>query len=253
MSEYRRGDDEALSALLDGSLPDDEAAALEARLAREPEYAARFEAMRRADRAVRDAYRGVADEPLPERVLDLLREPRAGAGGDRVIAFERRLRRGAPAWWPHALAAGIALAVGVGLGFGLGQRAGEPPTLLAAAATIPAGSALHELLESAPSGVARPLGGAATAEARFTFRAQDGDWCRELGVVTPSASNAAIACRRGGAWRVELVGTAAAGNATYRPAGAEAPFQEAVDALIDGEPLEPDAERALLANGWASD
>ncbi|HEY8554513.1 MAG TPA: hypothetical protein VIL43_08245 [Burkholderiales bacterium] len=251
MSELPRDDDEALSALIDGSLPAEQAAALEARLEREPQLAARFEAMRRADRAVRDAYRAVVEEPLPERVLDLLRERRGGAD-DRVAALERRPRRSPPAWWPHALAAGIALAVGIGLGFGLGRRAGEPPTLLAAPAPVPAGSALYELLESAPSGIPTPIDGAATAEVRFTFKAQDGDWCRELSVTAPAATNAAVACRRAGVWRVELVGAAAVAGETYRPADAESPFREAVDALIEGEPLEPGAERELLANGWPS-
>lgn len=252
MSElHPHDDDEALSALIDGTLPSEAAAALNERLAREPGLAARLAAMERANRAVRAAYRGVVDEPLPDRVLDLLRAPRDG----RIVDLRARRRRASPAWFPHALAAGIALAVGLGLGFGLSQRGGESGSaaLLAGAGAVPPASPLHELLESAPSGVARPVDGAATAEARFTFRAQDGDWCRELAVTTESASHAALACRRGGAWRVELVGVAAAGGELYRPAGAESPFQEAVDALIDGEPLEPGAERALLANGWSSD
>lgn len=252
MSELQQGDDEALSALLDGALPREEADALRARLAREPTLAARFDALQRADRAVRDAYRDVVDEPLPERVLDLLRAPRGAGDDDRVVALERRPRAAAPAWLPHALAAGIALAVGLGLGFGLGRRAGEPPPPLVATGAVPQGSALHELLESAPSGAARPLDGA-TVEARFTFKAQGGGWCRELGVTTASSASSALACRRADAWQVELVGAAAADGELYRPAGSESPFQEAVDALIDGEPLEPDAERALLATGWPSD
>lgn len=252
MSESRPGDDEALSALLDGALPREEADALRSRLAREPELAARFEALQRADRAVRDAYRDVVDEPLPSRVLDLLSAPRGADDGQRVVALERRPRAAARAWLPHALAAGIALAVGLGIGFGVGRHAGPPRTLIGATAAVPRGSPLHELLESSPSGVARALDGA-TVEARFTFRAQGGGWCRELGVTTASYESAALACRRAGAWRVELVGAAAAGGETYRPAGAESPFQEAVDTLIDGEPLEADAERALLTSGWPSD
>lgn len=251
MSDHDSRDDEALSALIDQSLPSEAAAELRARLEREPKLAARYEAMERANRAVREAYRGVVDEPLPERVLDLLRVPHAG--DDRIVDLRAR-RRASPAWFPHALAAGIALAVGVGLGMAVSQRAGDdgPTRLLAATGTVPPGSPLHELLESAPSGAARLLDGAATAEARLTFKAEGGDWCREITVSTDAASNAALACRRAGAWRVELVGVAPAGGALYRPAAAGSPFQEAVDTLIDGEPLEPDAERALLASGWPS-
>jgi anti-sigma factor RsiW len=247
-------DDDALSALIDGTLPHDETAALRARLEREPALAARFAALERANRAVRDAYRDVVDEPLPERVLELLRAPQARA--DKVVDLDaRRARRALPAWFPQAAAAGVALAIGLGLGFGFGQRWGEAPTagLLAASGTVAPGSPLHELLESAPSGETRTLDGAATAASRFTFRAQSGEWCRELVVGSRAATNAAVACRREDGWRVELVGVAADGGELYRPAGAESPFQEAVDALIDGEPLERDAERALLASGWPSD
>jgi hypothetical protein len=105
-------------------------------------------------------------------------------------------------------------------------------------------------LESVPSGEARVLGDAASAEARLTFRAVDGAWCRELVVSSVTASNAALACRRDGAWRIELLGIAVPRGDLYRPAGADAPFAEAVDSLIDGAPLEPATERALLERGW---
>jgi len=250
MIEPTNPDDDALSALIDGVLPSDEAAELRARLDRDPALAARLAAMERANRAVRDAYRGVVDEPLPERVLDLLRAPQARAN---VVDLDaRRARRALPAWLPQAAAAGVALAIGLGLGFGLGHRSERSPSagLLASTGPVAAGSALHELLESVPSGEARELDGA-TAEARFTFRTQGGDWCRELAVSSGAARNAAVACRRDGGWRVDLVGVEAAAGEVYRPAGGDAPVREAVDALIDGEPLERDAERALVERGWA--
>src|SRR5262245_11005034 len=245
-------DDEALSALLDGALPSDEAAALRARMSREPKLAARFAAMERANRAVGDAYRDVVDEPLPERVLELLHAPQERERNVVDLAA-RRQRRALPAWLPQAAAAGIALAIGLGLGFGLGQRSEDAQRgLLAATGPVAPGSALHVLLESAPSGEPRAVDGA-TAEARFTFRAQGGDWCRELAVSSDASRNAAVACRRDGAWRVDLVGVEAGGGEVYRPAGGDSPLREAVDALIDGEPLEPAAERALVGRGWPND
>jgi hypothetical protein len=208
--------------------------------------------MQRANRAVGDAYRDVVDEPLPESVLAMLRAPEAREGNVVDLAA-RRTRRSVPAWLPQAAAAGVALAIGLALGFGFGQRSSTPAVgLLAATGPVAPGSALDALLESVPSGEPRELDGA-TAEARFTFRAQGGDWCRELAVSAGSARNAAVACRRDGGWRVELVGVEAAGGELYRPAGADTPLREAVDALIEGDPLEPDAERALVARGWAED
>lgn len=252
MTEPTSRDDDALSALMDGMLPSDKAAALRARLEREPALAARLAAMERGNRAVRDAYRDVVDEPLPERVLDLLRAPQTRAA--KVVDLEpRRARRALPAWLPQAAAAGVALAIGLGLGFGLGQRSEQAPAgLLASTGAVAPASPLHELLESVPSGDVRELDGA-TAEARFTFRTQGGDWCRELAVSSGAARNAAVACRRDGGWHVELVGVETGAGEVYRPAGGDAPLREAVDVLIDGEPLEPDAERALVERGWAND
>ena len=243
-------DDQLLSSLIDGALSNDEAAALRGRLEREPALAARFAAMQRGNDAVRDAYRNVIDEPLPDRTLRLLSASRAHA--NPVTAHPPR--RAIAQWFPHALAAGIALAVGLGLGFGVGQRAGSPApaSVLAATGAVAVGSPLHDLLEAVPSGEARGLSSSVTAEVRLTFRAVDGDWCRQLAVSSPVASNTALACRRAGGWRVELLGVAPAGGELYRPAGAAAPLDEAVDALIDGEPLEADAERAVLASGWPS-
>jgi hypothetical protein len=252
MTEHTTRDDDALSALIDGALPSDEAAALRARIAREPALAARLAELERANGAVRDAYRDVVDEPLPERVLELLRAP-AERASNVVELGARRRGRALPAWLPHAAAAGIALAIGLGLGFGLGQRGADAPAaMLAAAGPVAPGSALHTLLESTPSGAPREVDGA-TAEVRYTFRTQGGDWCRELAVSSGASRNAAVACRRGGAWRVDLVGVEAAAGEVYRPAGGDAPLREAVDALIEGEPLDSDAERALVARGWARD
>src|SRR5262245_38032287 len=112
MTEPTSRDDDALSALIDGALSRDEAAALRARLEREPALAARLAAMQRANRAVHDAYHGVVDEPLPERVLDLLRAPQTRA--TNVVDLDaRRARRALPAWLPQAAAAGVALAIGL--------------------------------------------------------------------------------------------------------------------------------------------
>jgi hypothetical protein len=253
MTEHKSAssDDDALSALMDGALPSDEAEALRARVAREPALAARLAAMERANRAVHDAYRDVVDEPLPQRVLELLRAPQASER-DVVDLAARRQRRAFPAWLPLAAAASVALAIGLGLGLTLSRVPDTPGGLLATTGPVARGSMLHELLESTPSGAPREVDGA-TAEARYTFRTQGGEWCREIAVSSGASRNAAVACRRDGAWRVDLVGVEAAGGEVYRPAGGDTPLREAVDALIDGEPLERDAERALVGGGWARD
>ena len=276
MSDSRREtfDDAALSALLDDALPDDEAARLRERLAREPQLTARLAALEEANAAVRDAYSGVVDEPLPERVLELLAPAERS---DDVVALRGRRRRtpfalpptardgGSPAngarnLRPMALAASIALAVGLGLGALAASKwiASDPATALVAAGTVAPGTALHDLLETAPSAAPRALGGYGVAGAPlFTFAAVDGGYCRQIELTDSRTATTAVACRRDGDWRVELAAFAPrtpGPDGVYRPA-ARAPtaVDAAVDALIDGDPLSVEAESALLARGWSSD
>ncbi len=65
-------DDVLLSALLDEELSAEDAARLEQRIAREPQLRARLDALARTDKAVRDRYASVADEPLPQSLRELL-------------------------------------------------------------------------------------------------------------------------------------------------------------------------------------
>ena len=104
---------------------------LKRRLAVEPALAARLEELERANSALRNAYAGIAAEPLPQRVLDLIdAAPRATTASVVDITTRRQTRERRFAPLPMSLAAGIALAVGLGAGYLVTSR---PPT-----STIPA-------------------------------------------------------------------------------------------------------------------
>ena len=62
-----------------------------------------------------------------------------------------------------------------------------------------------------------------------------------------------LACRRDGGWRIAHASYAAATapDGVYRPASGPSPaIDAAIDELIDGVPLEAEAERALMSRGW---
>jgi hypothetical protein len=238
------GDDEALSALLDGALSREEAEALRRRLATEPALAARFEELRRVDEAVRGAYAGVAEEPVPRRIVDLVRE------GAPVVP----LRRFA---WPVAAAAG--LAAGFLIAF-LALRGGAPlgpPGLLADRGVVEKHSRLHAVLESLPSGETRELGKAWSATPRMTFRSREGLACRRVDLAGAGGSVDAVVCRRDGVWRAELLGYTAAqkagGDGLYHPAtgGAPSRVDDAINAMVQGSPLGRDDERDWMRRGWS--
>jgi hypothetical protein len=260
MNEHDRytADDEALSALLDGALPAEQAEQLRQRLSAEPALAARWQALNNANTTVRDAYSGIADEPLPAGVLALLQ---AGDehGEDRaanVIAFAPRTQPRIFAI-PASIAAGIALAVGLALGIALGPRmlTPEPSLSIAAAGAVEPGSALHDALEMVPSAQTRELAAQLSATLRLTFKTLDGDYCRHVDFAGAGGTTAALACRRDGSWRLEVASfiaqVSAAPDGLYRPAaGRSSAVEDAIDSSIEGVALEAGAESELIARRW---
>jgi anti-sigma factor RsiW len=248
-----RADDEALSALMDGALSDEEARSLRERLARDPALAARLTALERTEESVRDSYAGIVDEPLPGAVLDLLE----GADhADNVVPL-RTWPQPHIAWIPSAIAAGIALAVGLTIGVSLDTSIGGLEDLdFAGGGAIAPASVLHEVLESVPSGETRGLAAELAATPRFTFKALDGGYCRQVGFSSAGRQAETLACRKQGVWHVGVVVFAAeesppAAGEVYRPASrAAGPLDAAVDALIDGSPLGAELESRVMESGW---
>jgi len=256
MSDRQLTDDELLSALLDGALSPDDAARLEHRLEREPALRARLEALERANTAVRDAYAGVVDEPLPKQLLDLLATEKAAA--NNVVPLAARQSRERRSFVPPttALAASIALAIGVALGIVLapGRQAPDAIELAAEGGALAPGTALFELLERVPSAASRELSAGVTATPVLTFGTADGGFCREVHVASTESTTQMLACRRDGAWRLAHTSYAVSTttDGVFRPASGPSPAMDAaIEELIDGVPLDAAVERELMSRGWA--
>jgi hypothetical protein len=256
MSDERTGlDDELLSAYLDGELARVAADQLERRLTREPALAERLEAMRGMDRATAAAFRSIDERPMPRRVLELLGEEGKDEqpGRSSVVPLRRRPALGELFQLPVALAASIALAAGLWLGRLLPGETpgGDYPS------RITETSPLYTAFERTASGAALELDGGRYAEPVLTFLSGTGAWCRELRISGGAAPVDTLACRRDGAWHVELVtfGPAAEGPAEgsygQASAGAAPAMRAALDALRGGEPpLGAAEEQAVIGGGW---
>lgn len=248
-------DDELLSALLDGELDEQAADVLTERLAREPALARRLEALRSANADVRAMYASIDQLPMPQGVLDLLATNGSGdaARPDNVVAFPRRLmERFANA--PVAIAASVAVAAGF-FANQLLQQAPQPASELSAlqARTVPAGSAVYELLEHNPSARDIAFGDGARGEVVLTFQDERGDWCRQLRIASDTTELQALACRRDGNWRNEVLsfGEPAASEYQQASAAASAVISSAIDRFIgDREPLGPAEEEQRIRDGW---
>jgi hypothetical protein len=258
-NERPERNDELLSAWLDGELAPAEADELERRLAREPALAERLEAIRSVDEAAVAALRSVDQRPLPALILDLIGEDeeeprRRHDGAEKVVPLrERPMTRFFQA--PVAIAASVAFLAGfllhAMLGNG-GDRAGE----VLYAGAIPEGSGLYAAFDRRPSGEAVDLGAGRTAQPVLTFRSVDGNWCRQVR-ITGAASADTLACRREGAWQIELLSfgeaTPAAPESGFQQAssGGTAAMNAAVERLTGREPpLALAAEAELIGAGW---
>ncbi len=118
------GNDEKLSAFLDGELPEDEARAIEAALDSDPSLQARLDALMVADGAAQRAFAAMAEEPVP---LDL-----AAAIRNAPVAEAANLQeppRGMPGWL-SAVAAVMLLIIGGAGGYFAGTM--QPAQVAAA-------------------------------------------------------------------------------------------------------------------------
>lgn len=248
-------DDIALSAYLDGELPQDEADRLSERLAVEPLLARRLESMRATDEATRTLFAEVDRMPMPQGVLDLLQEKPAHGRKSNVVPFPARVvRQFFQA--PVAIAASVALLAGF-LVSDLLRKDLQGVSDLGAivAGKVAENSELYELLESGVSTDSEILAAGARGRLLLTFEDVDGDYCRQLQLSSDSRSLAAVACRRSDGWQMETLDFGPAGplDGQYQQAsqGGSAAVDAAIDALIGAnEPLDAEAESRLVKGGW---
>jgi hypothetical protein len=228
-------EDEKFFAWLDGELPPDEAAQVQAEVAKSPELTRATEQHRALQARLKGAFDTVAESPVPEGL-----RPRA-----KVIDFaaaKRARARGhweSPAQWA-AMAATLALGIFAGTMMSPGSRGPvevHGGKLYAAAAL---NHALDTELASAP--------GNAPVRVGLTFRDSSGALCRTF--TDPQSSG--VACRDGLRWQLRGLFAAPEGQGgAYRMAGGMDPNLAAlVDSTMSGDPLNAAQEKAARARGW---
>ncbi|MDP1631738.1 MAG: zf-HC2 domain-containing protein [Caulobacter sp.] len=233
--------DEMLMAYVDGELDADTAAAVEAAAAADAALAGRLAGQRLLAGAVAGAFADIAQEPVPDRLIDAVRAGRA----DTVVSLDAaRQRRAPPAWgWISGIAAGVVGGLVIGLTL---PHGGDPLVGGDMRARGALASALDAQLASAP-----PKG--ALVQVGLTFRSKDNRYCRTF-TVTRGEGPAGLACRDGDTWIVRMAVPRAGGRAAgdYRTAAAETPpaVIAAVEDMITGESLDARAEAAAKAEGW---
>ncbi len=247
--------DETLMAYADGELDAATRASIEAAMQEDPEMAKRVARHRALREAMQGAFSGVLEEPVPERLIAAARGQNSAPKGAVVLTLAREAARRKTSlrsgWQPAAIAASLAL--GVGLGFLAWQgRSGliQPGS----GGGLVAKAALAEVLSTQLSDDRSPALVAATAH--LSFRAKSGEYCRTFSLTGTDASSG-LACREGNDWKIKALAEsprAATNSGNFRTAAsADSPaIRAAVEASIDGEPLDHAGEIAARQAGWAA-
>jgi len=229
---------EKFFAWLDGELEGAEAAAMEARVASDPELERLAVEHRAMQSRLRGAFDAIAAAPVPARIEEAARPKPTIVD----LAAAREQRRHRPfGTLPQWVAIAATLVLGVMVGTLVPGRQGGPVEVQGGAiyAAGDIADALDTQLASAPSGDVR-IG--------LTFRNSAGAICRTF---TGEASTG-IACRDEGRWQIRGMFAAPEGQASdYRMASGMNPaLAELVDSTIAGEPFGAAEEASAAERGW---
>lgn len=240
-------DEATLMAYADGELAAADAARVEAALANDP-AAAKVVAAHRALRArLGAAFAGVLDEPVPASLGDAARASPARAvmtGSQRGITGTTRARWSSREWL--AMAASVVLGAALSLLFVLPRQGGSGNSEVVDNHLVARGTLARAL--------DRQLSGDRTGPVQLglSFRSAEGRYCRAF-TLRDGRAMAGLACRSGDAWQVStLAQDIAARTGPMRQASSALPAAVLadIDARIEGESLDANAERAARAHGW---
>ena len=200
----------------------------------------RVDAHRRLRASLAGAFDGVLVEPLPASLSAAVNTSAPAAG---VVDLNAR-RRARAAWSVREWGAVAASLIG-GVILGVGAMNAQPSPIAVTADGMSARGALESALNMQ----------LASDEARavhigLSFRAQGGGYCRTFELR--ARETAGIACRNNDGWTVAMLAAQAA-QGEVRMASAPETILNAVDAMIDGEPLDAEAEAEARDAGWRTE
>jgi hypothetical protein len=232
-------EEETFFAWLDGELPPEQAARVEAQVAADPELSKRAAAHRKMTAGLRGAFGAIEMQPVPDRL-------RAGLSNeDKVVSLaDERARRGAR-WaqplWAQAAALAATLAIGIFAGTQFAERPSGPIQTEAGrlVASADLDRALTTRLASAPANGGPRIG--------LTYRDKSGAICRTFEVQSASG----LACQEEGNWRIRGLFQSEDQSTDYKmAAGPDLRLMEMVDETIEGEPFDATEEREAQTRKW---
>ena len=235
--------DEILMAYADGELDAATRSEIAAAIEADPELARAVERHRALAARVRAGYQNIASEPVPDRLSALLAPARPATVTDLAARRESRATPKRPwgtARWALAASVVVALFVGVLL-------LHEPSTPFVA---VDGRLVARGKLDRALTTELAALPGDSDVNIGISFRNREGRFCRTFHLQQEEPV-AGLACFGDAQWELAVLADAPAQEGGLRTATAM-PLEvlQAVDAAIDGEPLDATAELAARDAGW---
>lgn len=227
-------DTEKLMAFADGELNEAERAEIEAALAQDPALREQVEAHRAMRNRLASAFDGALSEPVPPRLAEAAQTQRQAD----VIDFAARRA----AKWSFREYGAMAASIALGLVVGIGTMQQSQPMFRTASEGLVAGGALSQALDTQLASDE-----AGTVRIGLSFRDQEGDYCRTFDLTQGAA--AGVACRENDSWVIQLMADGAGGG-EIRQVGSSPEVISAVEAIIAGDPLDADGERAARDADW---
>ena len=214
-------DEAMVIAWVDGELDPERAESIRQAVAVDPalhELAETHRAMRGRFAA---AFGGIANEPV------------ALPSAEIVSMADARAKRTRRLWVPGAIAASLV----VGLFVGQVER---PVGVTDRADALALAPDLAHGLDTQLSGASGPV------RVALSFRAQDGAYCRSFTATHLDG----VACRTTSGWTLRYAAPGTSTRGDYAQAGNDPVRASAIAAMIAGEPLDAEGERAARDRGW---
>lgn len=231
--------DETLMRFADGELDVATAELVERAMETDDQLAERVAMFMQTRSAARDALAWIADEPVPDKLRNAV-ETMVAPRRAQTVASATQLRA-ANNNWRVAAAAMIAAAMGLGAGYWIGSDRGDPrliarlddAELVGALSTAASGSEI-----ALRDGRLRLIATVKDASAIL---------CREFELDRGGMTEVGFACREGQAWVARFAVAARVADGGYAPAASTEALDAYVATIDASPPLDPEAERAALA------
>ncbi len=244
--------DETLMAYADGELTAQQQADVEEAMASSETLRLRVAALRRQRLQLVAAFDAVLDEPVPDRLTQLLKPVAAAAAPAKAAVIDladaraqRQARRAMPTWaqWGGMAAS---LLLGAVLSLQWAGHSADRGMALSQGQLVADGSIDKALSQQLAS---EPQPGAAVA-VQLSFVDKSGNYCRTFS----TASMAGLACQNHGQWvlaSMTAVDSVTAASEVRQAATALPPaVLDAVDQRIAGTALDGAAERQAREHAW---